>query len=235
LARAQQDVFDAERRRRRQEAADRQAARSAIGAARDIGILEPRIKTINQLLKETEEEGESAFDATALGAQAATAAISNFSAAIAQGESALGALQQTAAQVLSTIGGTFLTQAIKGGTLLGLSGGPLGFLGAGLGLAAGGIQSFAHGGVSSGAPAIVGERGPELRIPPEGTRFKSHRKTRAMMDTSALEAEVRALREKMSQREYILPVDETRRKLVENDLHQGEVRGRTTIVNVNNV
>lgn len=170
-------------------------------------------------------------------AAGARAAFRNIGAAISGAKSEMEAFSSVTSQVLSIGGGALLSAAITSGGALGLGAGASALLG-GAALAGGtAVQELQHGGRVDSPMQIVGERGPELVSLPKGSRVHSNAETRAMMDTSALEKEVQALRNEVSAlrqeqpSRFVLPIDETRRRMLDNDTRRAKQGKTLTIAN----
>jgi len=121
-------------------------------AAQDAGLVS-QFESAEGVMSDLEQQSEETFNSAQLGARLATQAVGGLTSAISSSQSAMDSLQQSAASILDTISGTFLTQALKGASVAGLSGGPLGLLGIGAGVAGGILQSFEHGGEPAAGPA----------------------------------------------------------------------------------
>ena len=156
----------------------RQRAREAMIQGQ---ITERQFHALMRAADRFETASTDALDATALGAQVATSAMSGLTQALAQGESLAKGLQQTVTQLLTQIGGTFLQKAIQGGTALGLGGGPLAALGIGGSLFGGLIGSFERGGTVPGT-GMIRAHPPELAVGASGgTQIIGREETEAIL------------------------------------------------------
>lgn len=146
-------------------------------------------------------------------------------------------------RLASQLGATLVQSAQEGSLtfqqafsqILSVAGQVVGFFNpaAGAALAGGGqlIGSFQHGGRVDTPFQIVGERGPEIAAMPEGSRVTSNRDFGTMM--GAVVDRLDRVERAIGEREVVLPVRETKNKMVEDDLQQGQKTGKTLVANVN--
>lgn len=201
------------------------SARKALAAGR---ITEQQFNALKDAADQFLNSSEEGFDASQLGAAALNQTLALTGRLLAGARNEMEAIQQVASGLLSTIGQTLLSAALKGS----ISGG-FGVLGGVATLGGGLISQLQHGGTVNTPLQIVGEQGPELAALPQGSSVSSTADTRAMFGglASRLERVEAAVREM----KIAVPVRETKNKMVQDDLDQGQRTGKTVVANVDQI